>query len=150
MMSHHKRQKRELRLFLPETDCRYYNLMQSFLTNRHQRVLNGQSSTWSLDEAGISHGSILDPLLFLVYINDLLQNFLLMTLHCSQQSSPVMSASKLNENLPKTTPFKTTTFFCQKKKDISYPSFYFNKAWILACMNNKSSFRSKAVIFGIC
>ena len=50
----------------------YYGLIHSFLSDRNQRVvLNGQSSKWSHTKAGAPEGSILGPLLFLVYINDL-------------------------------------------------------------------------------
>ena len=51
------------------------NILEDFLKNRKQRVvLNLQAYNWVNIHAGVRQGSILEPLLFLIYVNDLAEN----------------------------------------------------------------------------
>ena len=84
-------------------------LFQSFLSDRFHRVaLNGQSSNWSPVLAWVPQGSILGPLLFLVYINDVPTNleslsklFADDTLLFSTIYNPLLSAEIMNKDLLK-------------------------------------------------
>ena len=49
-----------------------YNLLENYLSGRLQRVaLNGQMSSWKPVLTGATQGSILNPLLLLIYVDDL-------------------------------------------------------------------------------
>ena len=83
------------------------NLLNSYLHDRKQRVvLNGSSTDSFHIESGVPQESVLGPLLFLIYINDLEANikskikfFADDTMIFSVVHDPVLSASELNHDL---------------------------------------------------
>ena len=82
-------------------------LLHNYLNNRKQRVvLNGSSGVFSTIESGVPQGSVLGPLLFLIYVNDLEKNiksnikFLADDIMLfSIVKHPVISANDLNHDL---------------------------------------------------
>ena len=84
-------------------------LLSSYLKNRKQRVvINGYESEWGEIESGVPQGSVLGPLLFLVYINDLEDGIKSKVIFFADDTSlfsivndPKLSALELNHDLEK-------------------------------------------------
>ena len=69
--------------------------IESFLTNRMQSVkVNGVRSFWSSVLSGVPQGSVLGPLLFILYVNDLPS--CLKTCSCKIFADDTKIASKVN------------------------------------------------------
>ena len=75
-----------------------HSIISAFLTNRKMKVvLEGQSSSTCFIDSGVPQGSVLDPTLFLVYINDLSDNVLSqLAMYADDSSLDCTSADSLN------------------------------------------------------
>ena len=124
-------------------------LFENYLKNRKQRVvLNGSYSDYSTIESGVLQGSVLGPLLFLLYINDLERNIISNikffaddTMLFATVKDPVITANNLNHDLdticqwayqwkmefnPDPTKQATEVLFSHKKSSPDHPQLVFN------------------------
>ena len=125
------------------------NFFKSYLSNRKQRVvINGFYSEFADIESGVPQGSVLGPLLFLVYIHDLEKDiksnvkfFADDTMLYSIVKDPNLSAAELNHDLEKINQWakqwkmafnpdpnkqaNEVLFSCKTKK-VDHPPIYFN------------------------
>ena len=126
------------------------NLFCSFLNDRYQRVvINGQHSDWAPILAKVPQSSILGPLLFPIYINDLPGNLNSLVEFFADDTSlfstvhdPTLSAKILNDDLsrisewahkwkmlfnPDITKQAQAVIFSRKNTKIEHPIVYFNE-----------------------
>ena len=131
--------------------CKLLRVLSDFLKYRKQRIiLNGQFSSWTSVNAGVPQGSILGPLLFLIYINDLTDGLSSNTKLFADDTSLFSvipdfetSANELNNGLhqinkwafqwkmsvnPDTSKQAQEIIFSRKTKKNSHPSLRFNNS----------------------
>ena len=119
--------------------------IESYLTRRTQKVFVGSSLSESqVTSAGVPQGSVLGPLFFLIFINDIADNLLSITRIFADDTSLAFTASNipdiegiLNHDLCVISdwskqwlvdfnPQKTEAILFTLKKNIPYPSLVFN------------------------
>ena len=135
-------------------------MIESFLHNRRQRVvLNGQSSSWLSIRAGVKQGSVLGPLFFIIYINDLPEGLnsevklfaddtsIFSIVYCVNTSALTVNSDllkiqdgayqwKISFN-PDRTKQAQKIIFSRKKTATTHPPIFFNNSEIKLSSNQK-------------
>ena len=136
------------------------NLLDNYLKNRKQRiVINGSYSNYFKIKSGVPQGSVLGPLLFLIYINDLekqiksnIKFFADDTMIFSAVRDPTRTANELNQDLqtiniwahqwklsfnPDINKQAVEVLFSHKIKKTIHPPIYFNNAEVVRVKEHK-------------
>ena len=138
----------------------FLKLLENYLHNRKQRVvLCGQTSSWLDVNAGVPQGSVLGPLLFLIYINDLPDNLVTIPKLFADDTSLFSTILNVNEsstnlnhdlNIIKEWAFQwkmvfnpdpnkqaTEVVFSHKKHAINHPPLFFNGTAVASSVVHK-------------
>lgn len=114
-----------------------YSWIENFLANRKQRVvINGNASDWSNVISGIPQGSILGPILFIIYINDLPE---IVDSTCRLFADDTKLYKVINNNTDQTSLQDDINSFCNWSKDWLL-RFNVNKCKVLHIGNKEYDF----------
>ena len=135
-------------------------LLTNYLNKRKQRVvINGFESEWDDIKSGVPQGSVLGPLLFLIYVNDLEQDIISSIRFFADDTSifsivndPIKTAENLNHDLNVISKWATQwkmsfnpdpdkpaeeVIFSKKRSKTNHPPLFFNNKLVKQVESHK-------------